>query len=169
MTRISSWVSHYKRRRCVWSHLKKATMKFDPWFNRMLMRVKGWSRLTLGIIFSLRKCSGSETNRPMLFTLRRDKWLTKALRHLFMSMDGRRTKWITGYQTKTIWLLWMRCCKLLAVNHLLSFCKMLRSQTKKRNSVTVSSNWSKTLIVANPNLTRMRGAGLEPWSKISCT
>ena len=169
MTRISSWVSHCKRRRCVWSHLKKAIMKFDPWFNRMLMRVKGWSRLTLGIIFSLRKCSGSETNRPMLFTLRKDKWLTKALPHRYMSMVAPRTKWITGYQTKTIWLLWMRCFKLLVVNLLLSFCKMLRSQTKKRSSATASSNWSRTLIVANPILTKKPGAGLGLWSKISCT
>lgn len=100
VTKISSSVSHYRKKRYAWWLSKKATMKSGPWFNRIHMRVKGWSRLTLVIISSLRKCSGSETNPLILFILRRDKWLTKALQHRYMSMEDHL---ITGYQTKTIW------------------------------------------------------------------
>ena len=70
---------------------------------------------------------------------------------------------------KTIWSLWMKCCRLSGVSLSRNFSKTSKNLTKKRNSATASSSWFRMSIAVNLNPTRTPGGGSARWFKISCT
>ena len=134
----------------------------------MLMKHKEWLHLISAIICISQNCSDSEINLQMLYTHRKPRWLIRVLQLQFTTMVDHPIKSITECLMKTIWSQWMRSCRLLAVHHLQSCCKMLKKQTKKRNFVIASSNWYRISILENQNRSKMPGDGSELLFKTLC-